>query len=69
MLGGELAVGLTAGGDMLSIGGELEPDGRVDTTPTIGADAAAATATAAVARSTGVAEHRAAGVEPCPLDL
>ncbi len=55
VLGGELAVGLTAAGDMLSIGGELEPDGGVDTTPAIGADAAATTAIAAVAKSTGVA--------------
>ena len=54
VLGGELAVGLTAAGDMLSIGGELEPDGGVDTTPAIGADAAAATAIAAVAKSSGV---------------
>ena len=55
MLGGELAVGLTTAGDMLSIGGELEPDGGIDTTPAIGAAAAAATAIAAVAKSTGVA--------------
>jgi Zn-dependent metalloprotease len=54
VLGGELAVGLTATGDMLSIGGELEPDGAVDTTPAIGAGAAASTAIAAVAKSTGV---------------
>ena len=39
---------------MLSIGGELEPDGGVDATPSIGADAAATTAIAAVAKSTGV---------------
>ena len=55
VLGGELAVGLTAAGDLLSIGGELVPDGRVDATPTIGADDAARAATAAVAKSTGVA--------------
>jgi bacillolysin len=63
VLGGELAVGLTAAGDMLSIGGELEPEGGVDTTPAIGADAAATTAVAAVAKSTGVpsAELRAFG--------
>jgi Zn-dependent metalloprotease len=54
VLGGELAVGLTATGDMLSIGGELEPEGGVDTRPAIGADSAATTAIAAVAKSTGV---------------
>ena len=54
VLGGELAVGLDAGADLLSIGGELEPDGGIDTTPAIGADPAAQTAIAAVAKDTGV---------------
>ena len=54
VLGGELAVGLDDGGDLLSIGGELEPDGGIDTAPAVGALAAAATATAAVAKDTGL---------------
>ena len=54
VLGGELAVGLDAGGDLLSIGGELEPDGGIDTAPAVGAAAAATTATAAVAKNTGL---------------
>ena len=69
VLGGELAVGLTAAGDMLSIGGELEPDGGVDTTPAIGADAAATNGDRRGGQEHRRREHRAAGVEPGPLDL
>ena len=61
VLGGELAVGLGAGGDLLSIGGELEPVSGIDTTPAIDADSAAETAIDAVAKGTGlpVADLRA----------
>ena len=37
VLGGELAVGLDPAGDLLSIGGELEPAERVDASPAIDA--------------------------------
>jgi Zn-dependent metalloprotease len=54
VLGGELAVGLDPAGDLLSIGGELEPAKRIDTTPTVAPAAAAQIAIDAVARDTGV---------------
>ena len=53
VLGGELAVGLDPAGDLLSIGGELEPAERVDASPAIAPGAAAKTAIAAVAKETG----------------
>jgi Zn-dependent metalloprotease len=53
VLGGELAVGLDPAGNLLSIGGELEPSRAVDPTPAINAAAAAATAVAAVAKGSG----------------
>jgi len=54
VLGGELAVGLDPAGDLLSIGGELEPAERVDGGPAIAPAAAATTAIAAVAKDSGV---------------
>ena len=54
VLGGELAVGLDPAGDLLSIGGELEPERGIDTTPAVGGAAAAETAVAAVAKDSGV---------------
>jgi Zn-dependent metalloprotease len=54
VLGGELAVGLDPAGDLRSIGGELEPERGIDTTPVVGAAAAAETAVAAVAKDSGV---------------
>ncbi|HEY7255965.1 MAG TPA: M4 family metallopeptidase [Solirubrobacterales bacterium] len=64
VLGGELAVGLDPAGDLLSIGGELEPAMGIDTTPTVAAAAATETAIAAVAKDRGVAAASLSATTP-----
>lgn len=54
VIGGELIVNLDERGDLLSIGGELEPAGAVETKPSVGAGEAARTARAAVAKKHGL---------------
>ena len=51
----------TAAGDLLSIGGELEPDGGIDTTPAVSAAAAARRRSPRSPRDTGVPRTAASG--------
>ena len=54
VIGGELAVTLDAAGDLLSIGGELEPREGIGTAASVGEAQASATARAAAAKHHGV---------------